>query len=309
MGDNDGNCEAGETCVCAAEQCDDGDNNNTNACTNRCLTPVCGDGIVTPSGAVAGPGDNEECDDGNNVNTDSCTSGCRWNTCGDGVRYLTDTDDGNNNALEECDNGHDYPGADPDLYTEGPAGLNNAGRDDGYFDEAFFCSDACQIQCTNSAARGSLYKDDTACIFIAEGDDELDDADSTYQAFSVGWDAAQQHCEDYGIGAHLVTMRLDGTDGSDDNDDLEDLVAGVGQSFVWLGLTDREDEGTWVWLDANRPLWDEDPGTDWSLWDDPNEPSGGNPDCAAFDADTADIGLWYDENCNTNHAVVCEFPL
>jgi hypothetical protein len=44
------------------EPCDDGDTNNTNACSNACTVPTCGDGIVQPNGAngAVGGGDDEE---------------------------------------------------------------------------------------------------------------------------------------------------------------------------------------------------------------------------------------------------------
>ncbi len=54
----------------AAEQCDDGNEVNTDECTNACTTPACGDGI-----AQAG----EDCDDGNSEVDDSCPNTCLLN--------------------------------------------------------------------------------------------------------------------------------------------------------------------------------------------------------------------------------------
>ena len=34
----------------------------------------------------------EQCDDGNETNTDECTNGCEVGVCGDGVRHLCDID-------------------------------------------------------------------------------------------------------------------------------------------------------------------------------------------------------------------------
>ncbi|HEY0255430.1 MAG TPA: Ig-like domain-containing protein, partial [Kofleriaceae bacterium] len=53
----------GDGIVQGAEQCDDGNKNNADACLNNCMTATCGDGVV-------GPG--EECDDGNQSNSDAC---------------------------------------------------------------------------------------------------------------------------------------------------------------------------------------------------------------------------------------------
>src|SRR5690606_5557414 len=99
-----------------------------------------------------------------------------------------------------------------------PAGLTDAQRDDGYFDETFFCSNTCEVQCTPSADRGATWKGGAACIFVAEADDQLDDADgNTYTNHQLGWTAAEQHCRDYGIGAHLATARMGSVNGGTDN--------------------------------------------------------------------------------------------
>jgi cysteine-rich repeat protein len=58
----------------STEQCDDGNANNNDACTNECKTAACGDGIVQPP---------EECDDGNTNNNDACTNACTLPRCGD----------------------------------------------------------------------------------------------------------------------------------------------------------------------------------------------------------------------------------
>jgi cysteine-rich repeat protein len=110
------------------EACDDGNNDATDACTNACRLPVCGDSIVGPgeecdegpeNGILGGTctalceqsycGNGvaefgEDCDDGNDESTDSCIQ-CRWAECGDGFSYLTVTDPDNANLLEECDDG------------------------------------------------------------------------------------------------------------------------------------------------------------------------------------------------------------
>jgi uncharacterized repeat protein (TIGR01451 family) len=56
------------------EQCDDGNQNQSDACDNTCKFTRCGDGIVqNPNGN----GQQEQCDDGNTVNTDSCSNSCQ----------------------------------------------------------------------------------------------------------------------------------------------------------------------------------------------------------------------------------------
>ncbi len=50
------------------EECDDGNDINTDGCRNDCTLPFCGDGIVDPG---------EECDDGNNKDCDGCSDDCQ----------------------------------------------------------------------------------------------------------------------------------------------------------------------------------------------------------------------------------------
>ncbi|MBX3160206.1 MAG: DUF4215 domain-containing protein [Deltaproteobacteria bacterium] len=70
------------------EQCDDGNNIDTDACVN-CQNARCGDGKVR-----AGV---EECDDGNSLNTDACTNACKNAVCGDGFVRA---------GVEQCDDGN-----------------------------------------------------------------------------------------------------------------------------------------------------------------------------------------------------------
>lgn len=78
------------------EQCDDGNQNNTDFCKNDCKTAVCGDGVVYPF--------TEACDDGNKIDGDACKNNCAPNWCGDKVVYLgvEQCDDGNINNNDGC---------------------------------------------------------------------------------------------------------------------------------------------------------------------------------------------------------------
>lgn len=90
------------------EECDDGNNLDSDSCTNSCVLARCGDGIVQPAGpnGLLGDSDDESCDDANSEATDSCTNACQWNTCGDGAQYATVTNPANPSSLEECDDGN-----------------------------------------------------------------------------------------------------------------------------------------------------------------------------------------------------------
>jgi cysteine-rich repeat protein len=83
-----GTSVCGDGVVQATEQCDDGNTNDNDACTNTCTLATCGDGVEQAG---------EECDDGNSEDGDACGNDCTANAtnCGNGV-----PDDG-----EECDTG------------------------------------------------------------------------------------------------------------------------------------------------------------------------------------------------------------
>ncbi|MDI1437455.1 DUF4215 domain-containing protein [Polyangium sorediatum] len=94
--------EAGADCKCGdgwlqlgnGEICDDGNDDETDACTSLCAPPACGDGFVQPG---------EPCDDGNDDETDACTSSCALPVCGDGfVQASEPCDDGNDDETDAC---------------------------------------------------------------------------------------------------------------------------------------------------------------------------------------------------------------
>ncbi len=79
----------GDGVVEGDEGCDDGNQNDTDACRNSCISATCSDGVVQS--------DVEQCDDGNAVDTDACRNNCMSATCGDGVIHA---------GVEACDDGN-----------------------------------------------------------------------------------------------------------------------------------------------------------------------------------------------------------
>lgn len=82
------------------EQCDDGNTNNDDACSNLCLLPVCGNNVREW---------NEQCDIGTNNGKpwSACTSQCInagvASTCGNGIREWNEQcDDGNTSNTDSC---------------------------------------------------------------------------------------------------------------------------------------------------------------------------------------------------------------
>lgn len=66
----------GDGVIEAGEECDDGNRNDDDACSNACRLARCGDGIRQPD---------EACDDGNGVDNDGCRNDCTLPFCGDGL--------------------------------------------------------------------------------------------------------------------------------------------------------------------------------------------------------------------------------
>ncbi|TSD00430.1 MAG: hypothetical protein Greene101449_149 [Candidatus Peregrinibacteria bacterium Greene1014_49] len=86
----------GDSLVQTGEECDDGNQTNTDACTNVCKNAKCGDTFVKPP--------DEECDDGNTNNLDSCPNDCLLAVCGDSLKEgLEQCDDGNTSSTDGCD--------------------------------------------------------------------------------------------------------------------------------------------------------------------------------------------------------------
>lgn len=73
------------------EQCDDGNEDNTDGCNILCGFPECGNGVQEK---------NEECDDGNTADGDGCNHRCDFERCGNKCLDFN----------EECDDGNLEPG-------------------------------------------------------------------------------------------------------------------------------------------------------------------------------------------------------
>ena len=76
----------GDGVVDDGEECDDGNDVDTDDCLSTCVAAKCGDGAVFEG--------TEECDDGNMVDTDACLNTCVAAKCGDGVVQ---------EGVEQCD--------------------------------------------------------------------------------------------------------------------------------------------------------------------------------------------------------------
>ena len=94
----------GNASIEMGEQCDDGNNINTDACTNACEVARCGDGVARAD-LGAGEEGYEGCDDGNLEDNDTCTIDCVAAVCGDGI-VRVDLSEGMP-GFENCDDAND----------------------------------------------------------------------------------------------------------------------------------------------------------------------------------------------------------
>jgi hypothetical protein len=74
------------------------------------------------------------------------------------------------------------------------------------------------------------------------------------------------------------------------------FIVGHMTGSAFIGLSDLETEGTFLWIDGSAPSW-----APWAEGE-PND-SGGVEDCGGLYADS---GLWNDFNCDTPRAFWCE---
>ena len=151
-----GDCGDGE--LADDEACDDGNDVNTDACTNTCDEAACGDGIVR-AGLELNDDGFEACDDGNQLGEDGCDSNCQLE-CGNGEI----------NGQEACDDGND---SNNDACLEGcvPAQCGDGFEYDGEEE----CDDGNQNN-EDDCVEGCL---DARCGdgFLREGVEECDDGD------------------------------------------------------------------------------------------------------------------------------------
>lgn len=165
------------------EECDDGNESDTDSCTTGCQAARCGDGFLwTGQEACDSPdteacvscrlpscGDgvrqvslNEECDDGNNTGGDGCTLACFDEFCGDGVI--------NDNGMEQCDAG---TGNSNTRANACRATCRSAACGDGVIDTNEQCdggmansdtvADRCRVNCLNSICGDRVVDTNEQC--------------------------------------------------------------------------------------------------------------------------------------------------
>ena len=113
------------------ESCDDGNDNNQDPCTVYCEAPRCGDGLIDEA--------NEACDDGNTSDFDTCLSNCARARCGDGIVHSGEAcDDGNTIETDDCLNDCSIARCGDGVVQPGE------GCDDGNDEQTDSCLTSCQ---------------------------------------------------------------------------------------------------------------------------------------------------------------------
>jgi cysteine-rich repeat protein len=179
----------------ALEECDDGNTDNQDDCTNTCNLNSCGDGIQQTSGTriegcdpsvnfgetadcnidctVIDCGDGkinnvagEQCDDENIDDEDACKNDCKLNVCGDGVP---------GGPNEACDDGMDTTTCDSDctLKTCGDGYVNTAAPaeecDSGGVDTAL-CDANCTLPVCGDGTPNTVAGEECDDMNMVDGD-------------------------------------------------------------------------------------------------------------------------------------------
>ena len=155
------------------EACDDGNTSNEDACLNDCSAAACGDGLQRTD-LLAGEEGFESCDDGNLVDGDGCTGRCQVNTCGDGIVHegVEACDDGNRNDLDACTNACTLASCGDGLVEAGVEAC-----DDGNDVETDACLNTCQLaRCGDGVIRLDLGPNDPGYEACDDGNAFDDDA-------------------------------------------------------------------------------------------------------------------------------------
>ncbi|XP_028315752.1 C-type lectin domain family 4 member M-like isoform X2 [Gouania willdenowi] len=105
------------------------------------------------------------------------------------------------------------------------------------------------------------------------------------------WDDSRRHCRQEEADLVIINSRAE-----------QAFLSGLTAS-AWVGMTDRDQEGTWLWVDGTAVSYD---GLLWA----PGQPddSLGGEDCGELRKMTGFNGL-NDYGCNTMNVWICEKPL
>lgn len=186
------------------ETCDDGNENDDDACRNDCTFARCGDGVsrVDLTGDQAGF---ENCDDADSLDSNACTNRCELARCGDGIRRrdlqageagFEACDDGNSDSNDGCTNACAVAACGDGVLGPGEE------CDDGNLDPSDSCTDRCaEARCGDGDLRANRDSDERGYEECDDGnEDALDRCDNDCRVTSCGdgivQTSAGESCED-----------------------------------------------------------------------------------------------------------------
>jgi cysteine-rich repeat protein len=168
------NARCGDGAVQAGvEECDDGNLVDTDACRANCTEAFCGDGVVQVGV--------EQCDDGNQIDDDGCSNDCMIIGCGNGVlEDDEECDDGNQNDNDECTNACTNA-----ICGDGSVQMGVEECDDGNDDDTDSCTNACtDAACGDGFVRAGVEECDDGNLLPYDGCS--DDCNDEPFAYSFG---------------------------------------------------------------------------------------------------------------------------
>jgi len=191
------------------EQCDDGGTTSGDGCSSTCVTEYCGDGTTNNNPNPASP--NERCDDANSNNNDACLVGCVQASCGDGYLW---------NGTETCDRGILNTG-DPDYRVLCASdcrsfcgdGTRNAGEgcDDGDNTSGDGCTNRCVAEYCGDGITNNNPNPGSPNEYCDDADEDNADACRNDCQVAVCGDSVRR--------TDITDPSADGFEGCDDGND------------------------------------------------------------------------------------------
>ena len=161
----------GDGLIGGTEECDDGNDDDSDACLNACTVAVCGDGVARTDIEPNEEG-YEACDDGNEEQRDLCLTDCIAASCGDGFLGPGEgCDDGNLNDDDDCNSMCQIARCGDGLVRPGVEEC-----DDGNQDPRDACTNLCEYaRCGDGITRTDLVEREDGYEACDDANDEQTD--------------------------------------------------------------------------------------------------------------------------------------
>ena len=115
------------------------------------------------------------------------------------------------------------------------------------------------------------------------------------------WKNAKKECEKW-------NGRLVKVESSEENDFIKTELLPTKYGNYWIGLSDSDNEGDWMWTDGTQL--DSDGYKNWGD-DQPKNNKNNNEDCVVIrirKSDPDHYGKWHDQRCSKERRYICEKP-